>query len=62
MERYHDRFAGGFACISIGKKEGMADRLQQANKLLDLIQKGLSDYLNTKRVFSALFSSQMMNC
>ena len=43
------------SCISIGKKEGMIDRLEQASKLLDLIQKGLSDYLNTKRVFFPRF-------
>ena len=43
------------SCITIGKKEGMIDRLEQASKLLDLIQKGLSDYLNTKRVFFPRF-------
>ena len=43
------------SCINIAQKEGMCERLQQANKLLDLIQKGLSDYLNTKRVFFPRF-------
>ena len=43
------------SCLSVAKQEGMIDKLIQANKLLDLIQKGLADYLNTKRVFFPRF-------
>ena len=40
---------------TIGQKEGMLERLVAANHLLDLIQKGLADYLNTKRIFFPRF-------
>eukprot|EP00949_MAST-11_sp_MAST-11-sp1_P001615 g1615.t1 len=41
--------------IATAERDGILDRLKQANNLLELIQKGLKDYLNTKRVFFPRF-------
>ncbi len=37
------------------RMEGQLEKLLEANKLLDLIQKGLNDYLETKRLFFPRF-------
>ncbi len=39
----------------VAKTEGLVARLVQANELLELIQKGLNDYLETKRLFFPRF-------
>ena len=40
---------------TVAKTEGLVERLKEANVLLDLIQKGLNDYLETKRLFFPRF-------
>jgi len=37
------------ACLAATERDGLLGRLRRGNKLLDEIQKGLSDYLNEKR-------------
>jgi dynein heavy chain len=39
----------------VAKTEGLVERLKEANVLLELIQKGLNDYLETKRLFFPRF-------
>ena len=41
--------------IKIAQTEGLLEQLMKANELLNEIQKGLNDYLETKRVFFPRF-------
>ena len=43
------------ACLDATVRDGLLQKLKRGNKLLDEIQKGLSDYLNEKRVFFPRF-------
>ena len=36
--------------LSVARREGLLDQLTDANEKLDVIQEGLSDYLETKRL------------
>ena len=38
------------AVLSVARREGLLEQLTDANEKLDVIQKGLSDYLETKRL------------
>ena len=37
-------------CLDVYEIEGLLQRLEEANALLEVIQKGLSDYLTVKRI------------
>ncbi len=41
--------------LSVARQEGLLKRLLEANKLLDMINKGLNDYLETKRLYFPRF-------
>ena len=41
--------------ITVARTEGLLEKLMKANELLDVIQKGLTNYLETKRVFFPRF-------
>ena len=41
--------------ITVARTGGLLEKLMKANELLDVIQKGLTNYLETKRVFSPRF-------
>eukprot|EP00937_MAST-01D_sp_MAST-1D-sp2_P000693 g693.t1 len=43
------------AVLTVAEREGIVDDMKNANEMLDVIQKGLNDYLETKRLFFARF-------
>jgi dynein heavy chain len=43
------------AVLSVAKQDGLVERLREASKLLDTINTGLNDYLETKRLFFPRF-------
>jgi dynein heavy chain len=42
-------------CLKVARRDGIIAEMQKANELLETIQKGLNDYLETKRLFFARF-------
>ena len=52
LRRFFIHFLG---VIKIAQTEGLLEQLMKANELLNEIQKGLNDYLETKRVFFPRF-------
>ena len=52
LRRFFIHFSG---VIKIAQTEGLLEQLMKANELLNEIQKGLNDYLETKRVFFPRF-------
>jgi dynein heavy chain len=42
-------------CIVVSQREGVIEAMVEANKMLETIQKGLNDYLETKRLYFARF-------
>lgn len=47
------------AVLSVAQRPGFLEDLVEANDKLDVIQKGLNDYLETKRLVSA--AGEMLN-
>ena len=42
-------------CLHVSERDGIVDEMKNANEMLDVIQKGLSDYLETKRLYFSRF-------
>ena len=42
-------------CVHVAQDDSLVERLQQANRLLDMIKKGLRDYLETKQLYFPRF-------
>lgn len=45
----HDAFSVDTRCIKFCNNPKLLDKFRESAKLLDMVQKGLSDYLETKR-------------
>eukprot|EP00937_MAST-01D_sp_MAST-1D-sp2_P007011 g7011.t1 len=43
------------AVLTVAERDGVVSDMKQANEMLDVIQKGLNDYLETKRLYFARF-------